>query len=294
MESNMAFGRKLKAFVQRCVNVFGYRIEKHHKDPVKAPIDLLDLLLTKVSAERPDFFFVQIGANNGLTDDPVRHLVIKHRWRGVLVEPQPQVFQQLLKNYEVEKQLAFENAAIADKDGTARLFVADHQDETADLTVFASLKKDALIRGLDNPKAAGVQVQVHEVEVPALSVQTLLAKHRITKIDLLLTDVQGYDGEVVEQFWPAGSSRRLSTLSIATQPDRHWMRSIASLSSTVIASMNLRSTPSVTCRPRCSDVLGAHFYTDDDMESHKAGLPPFPHSFEPLRDYHISTASTTG
>jgi hypothetical protein len=31
---------------------------------------------------------------------------------------------------------------------------------------------DALIRGLDNPKAAGVQVQVHEIEVPALSVQT--------------------------------------------------------------------------------------------------------------------------
>jgi FkbM family methyltransferase len=130
--------------------------------------------------------------------------VTKYHWHGVLVEPQPQVFQQLLKNYEVEKQLAFEYAAIADKDGTARLFVADHQDETADLTVFASLKMDALIRGLDNPKAAGVQVQVHEVEVPALSVQTLLAKHRITKIDLLLTDVQGYDGEVVEQVLACG------------------------------------------------------------------------------------------
>jgi hypothetical protein len=44
----MAFGGKLKAFVQRCVNVLGYRIEKV-KDAVKAPIDVLDLLLTKVS-----------------------------------------------------------------------------------------------------------------------------------------------------------------------------------------------------------------------------------------------------
>lgn len=199
----MPFGGKLKAFVQRCVNVFGYRIEKL-KDAVKAPIDVLDLLLTKLSAERPDFFFVQIGANNGLTDDPLRQFVTKFHWHGVLVEPQPQVFQQLLKNYEVEKQLAFENAAIADKDGTVRLFVADHQDETADLTVFASLKKEALIRGLDNPKAVGVQVQVQEVEVPALSVHTLLAKHRITKIDLLLTDVQGYDSEVVEQVLACG------------------------------------------------------------------------------------------
>jgi hypothetical protein len=61
MESNMVFGGNLKAFVQRCINVFGYRIEKL-KDTVKAPIDVLDLLLTKGSAERPDFFFVQIGA----------------------------------------------------------------------------------------------------------------------------------------------------------------------------------------------------------------------------------------
>jgi FkbM family methyltransferase len=199
----MGFGGEMKALVHRCVNVFGYRIEKL-RDTVKAPIDVLDLLLNKVSAERPDFFFVQIGANNGLTDDPLRQFVTKYHWHGVLVEPQPQVFQQLLKNYEQEKQLAFENAAIADNDGTARLFVADHRDETADLTVFASLKKDALIRGLDNPKAAGVQVQVREVELPALSVQTLLAKHRITKIDLLLTDVQGYDREVVEQFLACG------------------------------------------------------------------------------------------
>jgi FkbM family methyltransferase len=199
----MAFGGKLKAFAQRCVKVFGYRIERF-RDTVKAPIDVLDLLLTKVSAERSDFFFVQIGANNGLTDDPLRQFVTKYHWHGILVEPQPQVFQQLLKNYAQEKQLAFENSAIADRDGTARLFVADHQDETADLTVFASLKKDALIRGLDNPKAAGVKVQLQEVEVPALSVQTLLAKYRITKIDLLLTDVQGYDREVVEQFLACG------------------------------------------------------------------------------------------
>ena len=98
----MALGGKLKAFVQRCVNVFGYRIEKL-KDAVKAPIDVLDLLLTKLSAERPDFFFVQIGANNRLTDDPLRQFVTKYHWHGVLVEPQPQVFQQLLRGGEATR-----------------------------------------------------------------------------------------------------------------------------------------------------------------------------------------------
>lgn len=199
----MALGKMLKDLVQRCVGVFGYQIQKL-RDKVTAPIDVLDLLLSRLSADRAEFFFVQIGANDGLTDDPIRQFVTEYHWQGVLVEPQPQVFQRLLKNYEQEKQLTFENAAIADKDGAARLFIADHRDETANLTVFASLKKDALIRGLDNPKAAGVQVQVKEVEVPALSVQTLVAKHRITKVDLLITDVQGYDREVVEQFLACG------------------------------------------------------------------------------------------
>ena len=110
--------RKAESVRPALVKVFGYRIEKL-RDTVKAPIDVLDLLLTKVSAERSDFFFVQIGANNGLTDDPLRQFVTKYHWHGCLVEPQPQVFQQLLKNYAQEKQLAFENSAIADRDGTA-------------------------------------------------------------------------------------------------------------------------------------------------------------------------------
>lgn len=42
------------------------------------------------------------------------------------------------------------------------------------------------------------------MEVPALSVRTLLATRRITEIDLLLTDVQVYDREVVEHFLACG------------------------------------------------------------------------------------------
>jgi hypothetical protein len=90
MNNNIASGRKLKEFVQRSMSVFAFRIEQL-REPVKASIDLLDLLLAKVSAQRPDFFFVQIGANNGLTDDPLRQFVTKYHWHEVLVEPQPSV-----------------------------------------------------------------------------------------------------------------------------------------------------------------------------------------------------------
>ena len=92
----MAFGGKLKSVCLAMRQSIRLRIEKL-KDTVRAPIDVLDLLLTKVSAERPDFFFVQIGANNGLTDDPIRQFVTKYHWHGVLVEPQPQVLSRFSK-----------------------------------------------------------------------------------------------------------------------------------------------------------------------------------------------------
>src|SRR5271166_6111911 len=122
--------RIAKDLIQRYLSLFGYEIVAI-KEPVAARIDILELLLTKVSAERAGFYFIQVGANDGLKDDPLRRFVSKYHWRGILVEPQPQVFERLVKNYEAEKQLVFENVAIDDADGTARLCVADSKVESA-------------------------------------------------------------------------------------------------------------------------------------------------------------------
>ena len=51
----------------------------------------------------PEFFFVQIGANDGrslggtpgVTDDPIFEYVHTYRWSGLLVEPIPYLFDRL-------------------------------------------------------------------------------------------------------------------------------------------------------------------------------------------------------
>lgn len=43
--------------------------------------------------------FIQIGANDGLRNDPVREFIIRDRWQGILVEPLPAVFAMLQHNY---------------------------------------------------------------------------------------------------------------------------------------------------------------------------------------------------
>jgi FkbM family methyltransferase len=189
----------LKVLAQRFANKVGYKIEKL-RQPISAPIDVFDLVVYKLATTVPDFFFVQIGANDGITHDPIREYVLKYHWRGLLVEPQPKVFPLLCKNYQDEKQLVFEEAVVADKDGVARFFIADEDLAPArNLTVFSSLNKDVLGRCLP-PNASRHAAPMREIEVKALSVRGLLDKHHVARIDLLQIDTQGFDCPIVKQF----------------------------------------------------------------------------------------------
>ena len=68
--------------------------------------------------------FVQIGAYDGVAVDPIRPLILESdRWRGVMVEPQPDAFDRLRRNYLAqESRLEFLNAAISDATGEKTLF----------------------------------------------------------------------------------------------------------------------------------------------------------------------------
>src|SRR5271156_6703918 len=69
------------------------------------------LLMEKQGTE---ISFVQVGANDGVFGDPLRSYITKYPWRGVLVEPQPDVFDRLVRNYEpYADRLILENLAIS-------------------------------------------------------------------------------------------------------------------------------------------------------------------------------------
>ena len=55
-----------------------------------------------------DFFFIQVGANDGRNGDPIFSLVTELGWKGILLEPQKLVFENLLRNYAGYDNLFFE------------------------------------------------------------------------------------------------------------------------------------------------------------------------------------------
>jgi len=56
--------------------------------------------------------FVQIGANDGLHHDFIHDFALKQSWQGLLVEPNPPVFERLKQNYQsISRNLSFEGTS---------------------------------------------------------------------------------------------------------------------------------------------------------------------------------------
>jgi FkbM family methyltransferase len=147
--------------------------------------------------------FVQVGANDGKFVDPLRPYIDAYPWRGILVEPQPDIFELLKQNYSsASERLAFENVAIA-RSNTLTLYRAagDGPNKQADRAVVSANPSVTKRQLIDN-------AALEPFDVPALTLDALLETHGFESIDLLQIDTEGFDWEVLktlslERFRPA-------------------------------------------------------------------------------------------
>jgi FkbM family methyltransferase len=160
-------------------------------------------LLRAFADAHPDAVFVEIGANDGLQHDHLRPFIGSHRWRGVMVEPVPYIFERLRRNYAGVERVALENAAIGDRDGTLPFFflVDAPEDERR-------LMPDWYdgIGSFSRASVAGHVVHIPDIEerivrqdVPTLTFDSLCRRHGLEHVDLLVVDTEGYDWEIIRR-----------------------------------------------------------------------------------------------
>jgi FkbM family methyltransferase len=203
----------LYKIIRKVAHLLNYDVSP--RSPVNTPIDYpfintLELILQTYQKPASDFFFIQIGAHDGDSADPIHQLVKKHHWRGLLIEPQTPVFHRLKATYKGETQLIFENAAIAHEDGTTTLYAIHDEQSILPfwLSQSASLDRD-VVKGVlyywkqvEKLEALPEDYErlIQELTIPSLTVKTLLAKHHIQEIDLLVIDTMGFDFEIIKMF----------------------------------------------------------------------------------------------
>lgn len=201
----MSLKRHIRALLQRA----GYRIEALRPPEPYPYLDVLELLVERQVAlgERP--YVVQIGANDGTTMDPLHRLLERHALPGLMVEPQPAAFARLRANRGHLPGLSFEQALIGTEDGHATLYVLRPDTNLPEwLGQAASMDRnqlfcvlDAHLRSVGQPRpAAALQAMIEPVRLPSLTMRSLLARHGVTRVDLLVLDTMGHDHALLRSF----------------------------------------------------------------------------------------------
>jgi FkbM family methyltransferase len=134
----------------------------------------------------PQLTFMQIGAFDGEGDDDLHQLVVRHKLRGVLVEPQPTAFAQLQRAYRDQSQVVLLQAAIAEQEGMRELYC-----QRGKASMAASFEREHLLRhGIANEEIVTEQVTCH-------TVLSALAAAQLDHVDLIQIDAEGYDWPII-------------------------------------------------------------------------------------------------
>ena len=139
--------------------------------------------------------FIQVGANDGQTADPVHAFVKSERWIGVLVEPIPAVFARLRDSMSSTQGLDFANCAIGPEDGSATFYAC--RDPHSPLSSF---NKETILKHTEWALSVGLpapETYIDEIKAPVLTLESLCARYRLDHIDVLVTDTEGFDCKVV-------------------------------------------------------------------------------------------------
>ncbi len=181
----------MRMWLQTTLRKRGYELRKAPL-PKFQSVSVFDLAMQYLILTRGEkLTFVEVGANDGKSDDPLREYILKYRWRGVLIEPQPDVFQSLKANYAgIVDEVAFENVAISRSVSPIEMYRSPHTAVGA--TVASSQAKIA---------AKQLHLKASELErimVPTARLDDIVAKHGLESLHILQLDTEGLDWEVLQ------------------------------------------------------------------------------------------------
>lgn len=146
-----------------------------------------------VAAQLPDNgkrVFVEIGGNDGVTLSNTWYLEKVAGWRGILIEPLPRAYGELVKS----RACIAINGAIAEYDGeTSFLEISGGPEMLSGIPDKYDARHVRRVR--KNLKRQ--QATSREITVPCYRLDTILGQHQIDHIDYLSIDTEGGELDIL-------------------------------------------------------------------------------------------------
>lgn len=172
----------------------------------------LGYFYNQLSKSLPQIRVIQVGANDGITHDPIHKFIKRDGWKGILIEPQAEVFRnKLFPLYRRNPEIFLENVAVDRENGLMNIYKIAFSNERW-ATGLSSFQKETIESKIENgeidavanhngvtpPKNHSDYLKVEKVETK--SPQFLMEKYNLQEYDVLQVDAEGFDFEIVKMF----------------------------------------------------------------------------------------------
>ena len=146
----------------------------------------------------PQLTFIQVGAFDGITGDPLRKYIEKCGWKGVVVEPQSKATKQLRDLYRDNNRILILQAAVDAERRSRTLYRIESDVVPRWAGGLASFQRENILKHSD--LIPGIETMIAEECVDCITFADVLAHVPEEQIDLLQIDTEGADGYVLSLF----------------------------------------------------------------------------------------------
>lgn len=139
--------------------------------------------------------FVQLGSNDGVSNDALYRHVLWGGWRGAVVEPMPGPFARLTRNYRwVSRVVPIQTAVGAVAGQLTMFYVEPRAGDPGYVDQISSFLKDHVLSHTDVPDVAG---RVRERVVPVTTFADICERAGLSTVDVVHLDVEGFDAALL-------------------------------------------------------------------------------------------------
>jgi FkbM family methyltransferase len=195
----------VKALVRRAIRGLGYTVEgirytpRHLLDPSRLrALEFDDIVCRHMHERGMSLSFIQVGAYDGVSTDPLRKYIAACGWSGVMLEPQPRPAARLRELYAGEERIVILEAAVDRQRHTRSLYTVECDELPTWAGGMASFDREHLLK--HDYIIPGITEKVRELTVECVTFEDVLDRLPGAGLDLLQIDAEGADGDLLSLF----------------------------------------------------------------------------------------------
>jgi FkbM family methyltransferase len=164
-----------------------------YQNKIVAMTIFLNSIKDKTLAEK-DIYIIQVGSHIGNTSNDYLYNNINTKFKYIMIEPVPYLFNQLKENYKSYNNITFLNIAISNFNGFIDLYIPSEKNNFTKLVSWASqlasTNKEHILTFVP-------ECIVEKICVKCKSLNSLIKEYNIKEIVYLYTDTEGHDYDIL-------------------------------------------------------------------------------------------------